>query len=59
MTTFKKEKRFRKGHILACLKEIPFEPSKCTFSDGKNAITISIKCLKKHTIKKMLFKLSL
>ena len=39
---------------LPCLKEIPFESSKCAFSDSKNASTISIKCLKKHTIKKML-----
>ena len=57
MAIFKKEKRFEKGHILACLKEIPFESSNCTFSDSKNASTISIKCLK-NTIKKM-FKLSL
>ena len=53
MTIFKKEKRFKKGHILACLKEIPFESSKCTFSGSKNASTISMKCLK-NTTKKML-----
>ena len=41
------------GHILACLKEIPFESSMCTFSGSKNASTISMKCLK-NTIKKML-----
>ena len=55
MTIFKKEKGLKKVvFCLPCLKEIPFESSKCAFSDSKNASTISIKCLKKHTIKKML-----
>ena len=58
-TIFKKEKRLKKGHFLACLKEIPFESSKCTFSDSKNASTISIKCLKKHNKKDVELKLSL
>ena len=59
-TIFNKENRFQKGHILACRKEIPFEYSKCTFSDSKNASTVSIKCLKKtHNKKDIELELSL
>ena len=38
---------YKKGHILACHKEMSFVSSKRTFSDSKNASTSSFKCLEK------------
>ena len=59
-TIFKKEKRLKKGHILACLKEIPFESSKCTFSDiVKMQVLSAWNALKTHNKKDGELKLSL
>ena len=47
MTIFKKEKGFKKVvFCLPCLKEIPFESSKCAFSDSKMQVLSALNALK-------------